>query len=152
MNKDIEVLKKVYDTADSYTWSELETYDEYFKSIDFPEDVEQFINSFVAEPNKTFAVIVGSYKTRFYTEEDKYVLKTIEYAAIISLVLEKPFNTFFITDKDYEYLNKNQNLFNNLTENKYFNIKRVNLVKELYKKVSRKVSKIEDIYGEFLKD
>lgn len=152
MNKDIEVLKKVYDTADSYTWSELETYDEYFKSIDFPEDVEQFINSFVAEPNKTFAVIVGSYKTRFYTEEDKYVLKTIEYAAIISLVLEKPFNTFFITDKDYEYLNKNQNLFNNLTENKYFNIKRVNLVKELYKKVSRKVSRIEDIYGEFLKD
>jgi len=152
MNKDIEVLKKVYDTADSYNWSELETYDEYFKSISFPEDVEQFVNSFFTEPNKAFAVIVGSYKTRFYTAEDKYVLKTIEYAAIISLTLEKPFNTFFITDKDYEYLNKNQSLFNNLTEKKYFNMKRVNLVKELYKKVSRKVSRIEDIYGEFLND
>lgn len=151
MNKDIEVLKKVYDEADNYNWAELETYDDYFKSINFPEDAEQFINSFYTEPTNAFAVVVGSYRTRFYTEEEKYVWRTIEYAAIVSLTLDKPFNTFFITDKNYEYLNKNHNFFNTLTENKYFNLRKTNLVKELYKKVSRNVSKIEDIYSAFLK-
>lgn len=151
LDKDLKVLRKIYETADQYKWIELETYEDNFKAIDFPEDAERFINAFTTKPNEKFAVVVGSYKTRFYTEEEKFTWITREYAAVVTLTLEKPFNNFFITDKNYDFLGKN-NIFKPFQENSFLNVKKTNLIKDLYKKVSQKVSGVENIYDEFLID
>lgn len=151
MSKDLEVLKKVYDTTNKYKWKELETTEEYFRALNFPKEAEKFVSNFYTEPNDKFVVVVGSYKTRFYTEEDTFIWQTREYAAIIVLTLEKPLNNFFITDKEYENIEKNKyfNKFKNQTPLNTSN-RTFNLVKELYKKASLKVSNLEDIYDQFL--
>ncbi|MES3714449.1 hypothetical protein ABC762_13260 [Staphylococcus ureilyticus] len=149
MSQDMQVLEKVHNRFDQYNWNELNITDECFRAIKFPEEAEKFVNSFVAKPTNNFAVVVGSYRMRFYNDEESYVWENREYAAIVTLTLEKPFNSFFINDKMFDRENKRTSIL----KNNFLNInKRVNLVTDLYNKVSRKVSKLDEIYDEFLED
>lgn len=147
MSQDIQVLQRVHNKFDEYTWDEIDVTDECFRAIKFPEEAEKFVNSFIAHPTNNFAVIVGSYKMRFYNDEESYVWENREYAAIVTLNLEKPFNSFFINNKTYDREYKNAVFL----RNKFLN-KRVNIVSDLYNEISRKVSKVDEIYNEFLVD
>ena len=153
MSQDMQVLQKVYNRFDQYTWSELDITDEYFRAIKFPEEAEKFVNSFVAKPTNNFVVVVGSYKMRFYNDEESYIWENREYAAIVTLTLERPFNSFFINNKMFDRESKSTSILKNnfLNINKNIN-KKVNLVTDLYNKVSRKVSNLDEIYEEFLED
>ncbi|TQR88739.1 hypothetical protein [Staphylococcus saprophyticus] len=149
MSQDMQVLQKVHNRFDQYTWSELHITDDYFRAINFPEEAEKFVNSFVAKPTSNFLVIVGSYRMRFYNDEESYVWENREYAAIVTLTLERPFNSFFIDDKMFDKESKNTSLF----KINFFNAnEKINLVTDLYNKVSRKVSDLDEIYDDFLED
>lgn len=149
MSQDMQVLQKVHNRFNQYTWSELHITDDYFRAINFPEEAEKFVNSFVAKPTSKFLVIVGSYRMRFYNDEESYVWENRQYAAIVTLTLERPFNSFFIDDKMFDRESKNNSLF----KNNFFNAnKKINLVTDLYNKVSRKVSDLDEIYDDFLED
>lgn len=149
MSQDMQVLQKVHNRFNQYTWSELHITDDYFRAINFPEEAEKFVNSFVAKPTSNFLVIVGSYRMRFYNDEESYVWENRQYAAIVTLTLERPFNSFFIDDKMFDRESKNNSLF----KNNFFNAnKKINLVTDLYNKVSRKVSDLDEIYDDFLED
>lgn len=149
MSQDIQVLEKTYDSFDQYNWEELDINDECFRAIKFPEEAEKFVNSFMAKPTNNFVVVVGSYRMRFYNDEESYVWENREYAAIVTLTLEKPFNSFFIDDKMFDREGTRFAMFKN---NFLITNKKVNLVTDLYNKVSRKVSKLDEIYDEFLRD
>lgn len=149
MSQDMQVLGKIYHSFDQYNWEELDISDECFRAIKFPEEAEKFVNSFMAKPTNNFVVVVGSYRMRFYNDEESYVWENREYAAIVTLTLEKPFNSFFIDDKMYDREGKRATMFKS---NFLITNKKVNLVTDLYNKVSRKVSKLDEIYDEFLKD
>ena len=149
MSQDMQVLQKVHNRFDQYTWSELHITDDYFRAINFPEEAEKFVNSFVAKPTSNFLVIVGSYRMRFYNDEESYVWENREYAAIVTLTLERPFNSFFIDNKMFDKESKNTSLF----KINFFNAnEKINLVTDLYNKVSRKVSDLDEIYDDFLED
>lgn len=147
MSKDMQVLQKVHDRFNEYTWDELNINDKYFRAIKFPDEAEKFVNSFITSPSNNFIVIVGSYKTRFYNDEENYIWENREYAAIVTLTLEAPFNSFFINNKMYDKEIKNNLLFNSSLFSR-----KINLVTDLYNKVSRKASNLDEIYGDFLDD
>lgn len=149
MSQDMQVLEKIYNRFDQYNWDELDTSDDYFRAIKFPEEAEKFVDSFIAKPTNNFVVVVGSYRMRFYNDEESYVWEDREYAAIVTLTLERPFNSFFIDDKMFDKESKKASIL----KNNFLSInKRVNLVTDLYDKVGRKVSKLDEIYDEFLED
>lgn len=149
MSQDMQVLEKIYNRFDQYNWDELDISDDYFRAIKFPEEAEKFVDSFIAKPTNNFVVVVGSYRMRFYNDEESYVWEDREYAAIVTLTLEIPFNSFFIDDKMFDKESKKASVL----KNNFFSInKRVNLVTDLYDKVGRKVSKLDEIYNEFLED
>lgn len=149
MEKDIKVLKKVYDTFDKYKWEEVDITDEPFRAINFPEEAEKFVNSFISKPSNNFVVIVGSYKMRFYNDEENYVWENRQYAAIVTLTLERPFNSFFINNKTFDKEYKGNSIFKFAFLNTN---EKVNIISDLYDKVSRKVSRLDKVYGEFLND
>ena len=144
-NTEIEVLKKVFNGVDKYSWFISEDDDEYFQAVSFPETAEKFLNSFSAKINNEMAVVVGAYKVRFYHDEERYTWEKREYVAIISLKYKNS-EVFFIDNEDYKELTRP--IFNFKTS--IFNDKSFNLVTSLYEKVNRNVNDVESIYNNFL--
>lgn len=145
MTRDIEVLQKVCDTSDEQNWNELTFEDEYFQAIEFTEEIEKHINSYYTEPTNKLVVIVGTYKVRFYNEEDNFILETREYAAILSKEKTNPINVYFTTSKDF----KGRSRPGFIGDSIFFG-KKTNLITTLYNQAKRKVSKVDELYDDFL--
>jgi len=86
---------------------------------------------------------------RFYNDEESYVWENRQYAAIVTLTLERPFNSFFINNKTFDKEYKGNSIFKFAFLNTN---EKINIISDLYDKVSRKVSRLDKVYGEFLND
>lgn len=149
-NKDLNVLRKVYNNVNSYEWENLSPNEKYYGSITFPIEAEKNINSFCAEIIRGLVVITGAYQSRFYYEEDKYSWQQKEYASIVSTLNDKINNVYFITSEDYENMIKKNRLFNIGVGSFVDDKNKTNIISEMYNSVNRKVSGISDLYSKFL--
>lgn len=153
--KDLKVIQKVAENISEYDWSFLSPGQKNYKAIEFPIDAEEHINDFYAEVFKGLTVVVGAYRSRFYYEEDEYSWEKKCYAAIISTSEGGANGISFITNEDFETINKKSNLFFSNTMNIGLGLNRQlqkNAIINLYDSVNRKVSGIEDLYNEFLEE
>lgn len=145
MTRDIEVLQKVCDTSDEQNWYELPFEDEYFQAIEFTEEIEKHINSYYTEPTNKLVIIVGTYKVRFYNEEDNFILETREYAAIVSKGNNNPINVYFTTAKELKERSRTWFIGDSVIFGK-----KTNLITTLYNQAKRSVSKVDELYDNFL--
>lgn len=149
--QDLKVLKKVADKAGEYQWRPLMPGSRYYKIIEFPIEAEEKTGAFFSEVFNGITIIVGTYLSRFYYEEDNYTWEKKCYATIIS-TKNNIFNSIaFITAEDVESMNRKVKLFKipTFSEIEYFED---NPIIHLYDQVKRQVSGIDNLYNEFLEE
>lgn len=147
MNKDIQVLRKVLFDYNKFDWKELHIHDKAFKAINFPSDAEQFVNAFITTPSPSnkISIIVGIYRKRFYSDEEKYTFESRKYAAILTTTSDVVFNSFFIDEIMYIRESKVPDFYAGIPFDE-----RTNIIQDLYDKVSRKANNVDQVYDDFL--
>lgn len=149
--KDLKVLKKVNENISKYEWHHLTPEDKYYSIVEFPTDAERRSNSFFAEITSGITIVVGTYSSRFYHEEDSYVWEKKYYAAIISNKNFTLSSIAFITHEDLESLNRKHNIFK-LPSFLEMQSYEDNIIVSLYDVVNREANNIDDLYDDFLED
>jgi len=91
-------------------------------------------------------VVVGAYYSRFYFEEDSYTWEKKCYVAIFADMNSGINSIAFITSEDFENQSKKNNIFKLEVSIDF----QENTISHLYDLVNRKVSRVDDLYSEFL--
>lgn len=152
-NRDLKVLQKVYENVSNYDWGVTSPAHKYFSKIDYPMDADRSRNVYYSEVKKGLIIVTGTYRVRFYYEEDNYTWDKKYFASLISDRNNISSSIAFITNEDYEDLIAKKDLFNlNVGLKKAFSVKQSNIIISLYDSVNRIVIGADDLYNEFLDD
>lgn len=149
MKKDeVRVLERVYTDINQFDWKPLDFKEDYYESINFPNDAEIPVNAYYAEVVEGLVVIVGAYKSRFYYEEESYSWEKVEYASMVSTLNNSANNAFFMTSEDYKDYLKAENMY--AFGLSIMNRKQENIISSIYNIVNKKASGIGKLYTKFL--
>lgn len=147
-NKDIQVIEKVARDPSEYKWHMLTTDNQYYKAVAFPIEAERPVNSFYAEILNGIKLIVGSYLSRFYYEEEQYAWEQKYYSAIIYASGNIVSSIAFVTSEEIARQKANL-IFGKAKLN--WQPPEENVIMKLYDFANRETVKIDDLYTEFLK-
>lgn len=141
---EIESIEKVNNNLSLYEWNVLKTDvsppNFLFEVLIVPEGAENLGELFYSEIKDKLYVVVGSYSSRFYFDEDRYSMETKYF---ISFLLSDNYDTkclFTVNDREYWKYKSKSSVVNE------------NLIEQMYKNIFRNIYEVDDILNNFLQD
>ncbi|MGG1698143.1 hypothetical protein [Bacillus zhangzhouensis] len=156
-DKDLEILKKIYEERSNCHWGQANLVSEEYDSIQFPNDAEKLGSVFFCEYRDNFFVFTGSYSARFYYEEDRYNYEKRTFVAFVSTRVGRADCIAFITDEnlygEYNKLSIKTPLRNILFKaNNSSETNRVNFIEEIFDYAKYTVNNIDEFYEDLLNE
>ncbi|WP_144472799.1 hypothetical protein [Bacillus pumilus] len=152
-DKDLEVLKKIYDDRNNCYWKHANLVQAEYNSINFPKDAEMPRSIFACEYRSNFTVFTGLYSVRFYYDEDKYNYERRTFVAFVRSRMGGADCIAFMSNEDILGSSKSLlSLYSNTAiGNELLGYKkRLNLIDEIFNSANYIANKVDELYQDIL--